>query len=138
MKISARNVIKGKIKKLTHGSVNSEVLVELAGGIEIVSIITKESVHNLSLSVGKEVYIVIKASNVMIAADCIIFPLTRRRGWHPLLRVRGKMIQLRVFMKFSMREMKIKDYESVYTLWSSTDGIKWSNKLSPLYAKSGH
>jgi molybdopterin-binding protein len=69
MKISARNVLKGKIKKVTHGSVNSEVLVELPGGIEIVSIITKESVSNLSLSVGKEVYAVVKASNVMIATD---------------------------------------------------------------------
>jgi molybdopterin-binding protein len=69
MKISARNVLKGKIKKLTPGSVNSEVVVELPGGIEIVSIITKESVRNLSLAVGKEVYAVVKASNVMIAID---------------------------------------------------------------------
>ena len=35
MKISARNVLKGKVKRIIHGSVNSEVVVELPGGIEI-------------------------------------------------------------------------------------------------------
>ncbi len=69
MKISARNVLKGKVKKVVHGAVNSEVVVELAGGIQIVSIITKSSVDSLNLAEGKEVYAVIKASNVMIAVD---------------------------------------------------------------------
>ncbi len=69
MKISARNVFKGKIKKIVVGAVNTEVLVDLPGGVEVVSVITKESVENLGLAVGKEVYAVIKASNVMIAID---------------------------------------------------------------------
>ncbi|MEA3337371.1 MAG: TOBE domain-containing protein [Chloroflexota bacterium] len=68
MNISARNVLKGTVKNLTHGAVNSEVTVELAGGAEVVSIITKNSAENLGLVEGKEVYVVIKASNVMIAA----------------------------------------------------------------------
>jgi molybdopterin-binding protein len=69
MMISARNNLKGKIKKLVPGTVNTEVIVELAGGAEIVSIITKESAERLKLSPGKEVFAVIKASDVMIAAD---------------------------------------------------------------------
>jgi len=69
MKISARNVLKGKVKKVVHGSVNSEVFIELPGGTEIVSIITKTSAGSLGLKKGKNVYAVIKASNVMIAAD---------------------------------------------------------------------
>jgi len=69
MKISARNVIKGTVKKIVPGAVNSEVTVELPGGTEIVSIITKASVDSLGLSEGKGVYAVIKASNVMIAVD---------------------------------------------------------------------
>jgi len=69
MKLSARNVLKGKIKKIIQGAVNSEVIIELPGGIEVVSVITKESVDNLELKVGKEVYAVIKASNVMVAVD---------------------------------------------------------------------
>lgn len=69
MKISARNVLKGKVKSITHGSVNSEVVVELPGGTEITSIITKNSVEKLGLKEGNEVYAVIKASSVMLASD---------------------------------------------------------------------
>ena len=52
MKLSARNVIKGRVKKVTHGAVNSEVIVELPGGAEIVSIITKTSAEDLGLAVA--------------------------------------------------------------------------------------
>ena len=69
MKISARNVLKGKVKSLTQGAVNSEVVVELPGGQEIVSVLTKASAERLGLSQGKEVYAVIKASSVLLAAD---------------------------------------------------------------------
>jgi molybdopterin-binding protein len=69
MKISARNLLRGKVKKMVHGAVNSEITIELPGGIQIVSIITKSSAKNLALKKGKEVYAVVKASNVMIATD---------------------------------------------------------------------
>ena len=69
MKISARNVLKGKVKKVTTGAVNDEVIVEIPGGNEIVSIITKNSADRLGLAPGKEVYAIIKASNVMIGVD---------------------------------------------------------------------
>jgi molybdopterin-binding protein len=69
MKLSARNMLKGKVKQVKHGVVNTEVVVELPGGAEIVSVITKESAESLGLAKGKEVYAVIKASNVMIAVD---------------------------------------------------------------------
>jgi molybdopterin-binding protein len=69
MKISARNVLKGKIKKIIKGAVNSEVIIELNGGAEVISVITNESVDSLGLAAGKTAYAVIKASNVMIAVD---------------------------------------------------------------------
>ncbi len=69
MKISARNTLKGKIKKVVTGSVNTEVTIEIAPGVEIVSIITSASVEHLGLAEGKEAYAVIKSSNVMIATD---------------------------------------------------------------------
>jgi molybdopterin-binding protein len=67
--ISARNVLKGKVKKVEHGAVNSEIIVELPGEIEVVSIITKSSAERLDLKVGKKVSAVIKASNVMIMTE---------------------------------------------------------------------
>lgn len=69
MKISARNVLKGKVKQVKPGVVNTEVVVDLPGGGEVVSIITKESAEKLGLAPGKEVYAIIKASNVMIGID---------------------------------------------------------------------
>jgi molybdopterin-binding protein len=69
MKISARNMLKGKVKTVKAGAVNTEVVIELPGGAEIVSIITKTSAERLGLKPGQDVYAVIKASNVMIAVD---------------------------------------------------------------------
>jgi molybdopterin-binding protein len=69
MKISARNNLKGKVKKVSHGAVNTEVTVELPGGTELVSIITKMSADRLALAEGKQVYAIIKASDVMVATD---------------------------------------------------------------------
>ena len=69
MKLSARNVLKGKVKSVTPGVVNSEVVVTLPGGAEVVSIITKTSAEALGLAAGKDAYAVIKASAVMIATD---------------------------------------------------------------------
>lgn len=69
MKISARNILKGKIRRIHSGAVNSEVVIETSGGEVIVSIITKASVESLGLKEGMEVYAVIKASNVMVAVD---------------------------------------------------------------------
>jgi len=69
MKLSARNILKGKVLKVVKGAVNSEVILELPGGEKLVSIITNASVTALSLKKGKDVYAVIKASNIMVAVD---------------------------------------------------------------------
>ncbi|MDR7664987.1 molybdopterin-binding protein [Methanosarcina sp. Z-7115] len=69
MKLSARNVLKGKVKSIVTGIVNTEIVIELPGGAEITSIITKTSAESLKLKEGSEAYAVVKASNVMIAID---------------------------------------------------------------------
>jgi molybdopterin-binding protein len=69
MKISARNVLAATVKAVTPGAVDTEVIVELAPGIEIVSIITKKSAETLGLKPGGKTYAIIKASNVMIGID---------------------------------------------------------------------
>jgi molybdopterin-binding protein len=68
MKLSARNVLKGNVKAITPGAVNTEVVIDV-GGTEVVSIITKSSAESLGLAVGKAVYAVIKATNVMVGVD---------------------------------------------------------------------
>ena len=69
MKLSARNVLKGKVVSVKAGAVNSEVIIQLAGGEQVVAIITKTSAESLGLAKGKDAYAVIKASNVMVAVD---------------------------------------------------------------------
>jgi molybdate transport system regulatory protein len=69
MKLSARNILKGKVAKILRGAVNAEVTIKLTGGEQIVSIITNASVDSLGLKEGLEAYAVIKASSVLIAVD---------------------------------------------------------------------
>jgi molybdopterin-binding protein len=68
MKISARNVLKGTVKKVEHGEINTEVVLELPDGQEVVAVITEHSAKKLGIAVGKEVFAVIKASDVMLIA----------------------------------------------------------------------
>ena len=69
MKISARNILSATVKTVTPGAVDTEVVVELSPGVEIVSIITKSSAEKLGLKPGVKAYAIIKASNVMIGVD---------------------------------------------------------------------
>jgi molybdopterin-binding protein len=69
MQISARNSLKGTIKSIEVGAVNSQIVIELSNGTEVVSIITKDSAERMKLAEGREVYAVVKASDVMIAVD---------------------------------------------------------------------
>ena len=69
MKISAKNVLKGTVKSITLGVVNAEVVIELPGGTEVASIITKSSAESLGLKVGGSAYAIIKASSVMVGVE---------------------------------------------------------------------
>lgn len=68
MKISARNVWKGNVISIERGAVNAVVKVDVQGLI-VTSVITINAVEELGLEVGKEGYVVVKASNVMLGVD---------------------------------------------------------------------
>jgi len=68
-KISARNVLTGKISSVLEGSVNDEVSISLGDGFTITSVITKSSVASLELKVGTISSAIIKASDVILAVD---------------------------------------------------------------------
>jgi len=69
MDVSSRNQLRGTIKVIKKGPINSEVTVTLPGGTEIVSVITTYSVERMNLKEGTEVYALVKASEVMIGKD---------------------------------------------------------------------
>ena len=69
MKISARNVFRGSIVNIEIGAVNAQVTIRIAPDLDMVSIITKDSVQRLGLVKGGTAHAVIKASSVMVAVD---------------------------------------------------------------------
>jgi molybdopterin-binding protein len=69
MKISARNAFPGRITEVKLGPISAEVTVNVAPGINIVSVISASSAQSLGLAIGKPAFAVIKASSVMIGVD---------------------------------------------------------------------
>jgi molybdopterin-binding protein len=68
VKISARNILKGKIVEIDKGATTSHVRIDIGGSIVTASI-TNEAVDDLKLEKGKQAYAVVKASDVMVAID---------------------------------------------------------------------
>ena len=69
MKLSARNILKGKVIEVKKGTTTAHVRIQLTGSAVVTSSITNEAVDELRLAVGDEAYAVIKASDVMVARD---------------------------------------------------------------------
>jgi len=69
MKLSTRNVIKGKVIEVKEGAVAAKVRVDIGGGTIITSTITVDAVRDLALKEGDGVFALIKASSVMIMKE---------------------------------------------------------------------
>lgn len=67
MKTSARNALRGVVSSVKQGQVNSEVALRLSEGLEIIAIITRESLTDLGLAPGREAIALIKSSFVILA-----------------------------------------------------------------------
>jgi len=67
MKTSARNALAGRVTGVTHGPVSSEVIVTLAGGDELVAVITRHSAEEMGLTEGRAVHALIKSSFVILS-----------------------------------------------------------------------
>jgi molybdate transport system regulatory protein len=69
LKVSARNIFKGKVIRVITGAVNAEVELQLPCGDSIIAMVTNESVEHLELKRGRDVYALIKASSVILGRD---------------------------------------------------------------------
>ncbi|HLF96804.1 MAG TPA: TOBE domain-containing protein [Methylococcaceae bacterium] len=69
MKLSIRNNWKGTVKSVSHGNIVSEVVLEIAPGVEVVSVISRHSAEALQLAPGKEAHALVKSSEVSIGVD---------------------------------------------------------------------
>jgi molybdopterin-binding protein len=66
MKLSARNVIKGKVVEIKKGAVAAQVRVDIGGHV-LTSMITVDAVEDLDIKQGDQVSVVIKSTEVMLA-----------------------------------------------------------------------
>lgn len=69
MKISARNVIPGKVLSVKKGPVSSLVVIEIAPGVKLTSSVTSTALADLKIKKGSAAYAVIKSSSVMLGVD---------------------------------------------------------------------
>lgn len=69
MKLSARNVLQGKVTEVKRGATTAHVKIQIAGGAIVTASITNEAVDDLQLKAGDAAYAVIKASDVIVARD---------------------------------------------------------------------
>ncbi len=67
MKTSARNALRGEIVRIVDGVISAEVVLSLGGGVEIVAVITRQSVEDLQLAVGGRAIALIKSSFIVLA-----------------------------------------------------------------------
>lgn len=69
LRVSSRNVLGGKIKRVIKGPVSTEVTIEIVHRVELTSTITTTSAEALELEEGKSAYAVVKSSDVVIAME---------------------------------------------------------------------
>jgi molybdopterin-binding protein len=69
MKISARNVLGGKVVEVDKGKTTAHVRIDIGNGKIVTASITNQAVDELGLKPGQEAYAVVKASDVMVAID---------------------------------------------------------------------
>jgi molybdate transport system regulatory protein len=67
MRTRARNALRGEIADISEGAVNSEVTLKLGEAVEVTAILTRRSVEELGLAVGKPAIALIKSSFVLLA-----------------------------------------------------------------------
>ena len=69
MALSARNQFPGKVVSIRAGAVMAEVVIDIGGGHQIVSLISASSATRLKLKKGSPVVAVIKATEVIVSTD---------------------------------------------------------------------
>jgi molybdate transport system regulatory protein len=79
MQTSARNALRGIVTRIGDGAVNAEVTLEVADGLEIVAVVTRESLGALRLAVGRPAIALIKSSFVVLAKGLSIVTSARNQ-----------------------------------------------------------
>jgi molybdopterin-binding protein len=69
MKLSVRNILKGKVAAVTEGAVAANVKVDIGGGNHITAVVTLDAVKDLGITVGDPISVLIKSTSIMLAKE---------------------------------------------------------------------
>ena len=69
MQIGARNRLEGEVVDIKRGTVMCQVRVRIAGGAQMESVMTLDSLDELGIKVGDKVRVAVKAVNVLLIKD---------------------------------------------------------------------
>ena len=101
MKTSARNQFLGRVTRVTPGAVNSEVVLDIGGGTELVAVVTRESADNLGLAPGVEAYALVKAPWVILTPDDGLRTSARNRLCGTVARCTGGAVNAEVVLELA-------------------------------------
>lgn len=111
MKLSARNIIKGKATSVKKGAVNAEIVITTVGGDIISAIITNESCNDLLLESGRDVFAIIKASWIIIAKNASPTFLVSARN-----KLNGQINEIKPGKVNSEIKIQLKSGENIYAI----------------------
>jgi molybdate transport system regulatory protein len=134
IKVSARNTFVGTVTDITKGAVNTEVILQLRGGIRLTSIITNSDVEKLELAIGMDAYAIVKASSIIIGTDLGNSRISASNIFNgTVARVIKGAVNAEVDVKIDDNTM----ISAIITLGSATElGLKQGDHASVLFKAS--
>lgn len=87
MRSSARNQFIGTVVALRTARVDFEVTLQLDDAVQLIAVITRESAENLGISLGQELYALVKSSSVMLVTDRKLKLSSRNQIWGKISKI---------------------------------------------------
>ncbi|GKT10423.1 molybdopterin-binding protein [Desulforhabdus sp. TSK] len=69
MRLSTRNILKGKVTEVKEGMVMAKVKVDIGNGNVVTALVSTDAVQELDVKVSEDIQVLIKATSVMLAKD---------------------------------------------------------------------
>jgi molybdopterin-binding protein len=69
VKLSARNVLKGRVVRVVRGATTGHVKLDIGGGVIVTASVTMEAVRELRLRKGDRALAIVKASDVIVGKE---------------------------------------------------------------------
>ena len=69
MKLSARNVLRGRVVRVVRGATTGHVKLDIGGGVIVTASVTMEAIRELRLKKGDRALAIIKASDVIVGKE---------------------------------------------------------------------